>query len=148
MGGGAFGARPRHQHNRRHLGGTRMAYRIVAPHHRCVLSCLTYRDRKPAALYLGCFLLIVCSFHHLPIVNKSFSFSFTFQPLISCLGLLSCVHLTVTLGKDAYFRFLVWLCISICSYLLYSVHHTKEEGKPYELVHPESETHPNQATTV
>ena len=48
------------------------------------------------------------------------------QPLISCLGLLCCVHLLTTLGPEAYIRFAACLVVSTCIYFFYGMHRTGE----------------------
>ena len=57
---------------------------------------------------------------------KSSTFVLPFQPMESCLGVLFCVHLGITLGTSAYIRFVVLQVIAIFIYLMYGVHHTGE----------------------
>lgn len=81
--------------------------------------------------FLVCFAAVVVSFFGLPVVYKSATFALPFQPVESCLGVLCCVHLIVTLGTTAYIRFIAWQGIAIIIYVLYGVHHTSENQESF-----------------
>ena len=74
----------------------------------------------------GCYSAIVLSFTPLPVIFRPTTFALSMQPLISCCGLLCCVHLLTTLGTEAYIRFAACLLVSTCIYFFYGMHRTSE----------------------
>ena len=63
----------------------------------------------------------------LPVVFQSSVFNLPLQPLISCLTVLSCVHLAVATGTAAFGRCIPWMLISSLIYVFHGMHRPDEE---------------------
>ena len=71
----------------------------------------------------------------LPVVFQSSIFKLPLQPLISCLTVLSCVHLAVSVGKTTLIRCVPWILISTLIYVFHGMHRPDEETSLHDQTH-------------
>ena len=77
----------------------------------------------PAGMWLLAVLLLACQ----PVVWTAENFRVLLSPLSPCLAVLANVFLVSSLGVAAYIRFAIWFVVAMAIYILYGVHHTRDE---------------------
>ena len=68
----------------------------------------------------------MASFIWLPVIHEAEFFALPFHPTIPCFGLLSTIHLLVTLEIESFFKLFIWETCAVLLYFCYGIFHTDD----------------------